>query len=133
MLHTTMQTAVGWRLLSANPLVGVKAPSVPRAEMKRSAVDQAEAFLAAGAGQGLRWQAFFTTWLMTGLRNGEIVGLRWQDVDLEAGEIRLQRSIQRVNGVGLVVKAPKTAGSRCPIPVGADLVALLRQNRAEQL
>ena len=132
MLHTALECARKWRLIGSNPLQDVDAPKVPRKEMKTFTVEQAQAFLAASESEGLKWQGFFTLALTGGLRTGELRGLRWQDVDLTTGSVMIQQSITRVEGVGRVTRQPKTAGSRRPIALGQDIVALLRRHKAEQ-
>ncbi len=132
MLHTALNTAVKWQLIPRNPADGADSPRVPRKEMRTFTVEQAQAFLEASAAEGLKWQAFFTLWLHAGSRPGELKALRWADVDLERGTVSVQRHAQRVQGAGKVVGQPKTAGSRRPVVLGADLVALLRKHRAEQ-
>ncbi len=131
-LKTALNTAVRWGLLGHNPIDRIDAPSVPRKEMKTFDVQQAQAFLEAAAVEGTKWQAFFTLALTTGLRLGELKGLRWQDLDLDSGTVRVQQAIARVNKVGVVRRQPKTAGSRRPVAIGQDVVSLLRQHRIEQ-
>jgi len=132
MLHTALNCAVKWQLISRNPADGADGPRVPRKEMKTFTVEQAQAFLAASEAEGLKWQTFFTLWLHAGSRPGELKALRWTDVDLERGMVSVQQHAQRVRGVGRVVGQPKTAGSRRPVALGPDVVALLRRHRVEQ-
>ena len=131
-LHIALACAVKWQLIPRNPADGVDAPSAPRIEMRTFDVDQAQRFLAATGAEGLKWTAFFTVSMTTGLRLGEIIGLRWVDVDLDRGVLRVQQAIQRLNKVGIIVKPPKTAGSRRPIAIGADVVSLVRKHRVSQ-
>lgn len=73
----------------------------------------------------------FTLALSLGLRRGEVMGLRWIDVDLEAKTLRVANQIQRVNGE-LVASEPKTAESRRLLHLSDSLVALLKSHRAAQ-
>lgn len=131
-LHTALQCAVKWQLIARNPASAIDAPKAPRSEMKAFTLEQAQAFLASSAEEGSKWQAFFTTFLTTGLRIGELIGLRWEDIDLDAATLGVRQNIQRVNKIGVVGGGPKTAGSRRPIALGPDVVALLREHRREQ-
>lgn len=71
--------------------------------------------------------------LLAGLRQGEALGLRWEDVDLDAGTLRVERSVQRIPKQGLVVVPPKSATSRRVVPLLPVLVnALLVQGRHEE-
>lgn len=110
----------------------VEAPRVARSEMRTFTSEQARTFLDASVGEGLKWQTFFTLALMEGLRIGELKGLRWLDVDLDTATLRMQRTTSRVIGMGLVTRQPKTAGSRRPIALGEEIVALLRHHKVEQ-
>lgn len=131
-LHVALRCAVEWRLLATNPMDGVKAPRPERRKMRCFDADEARRFLVACAAEGAKWQALFTTLLLTGARPGELKALRWEDVDLIAGVLHIQRHVQRITGRGFVVGDTKTAGSRRSLGIGADLVALLRRHRAEQ-
>ncbi len=132
MMRTALNVAVKWQVLSRSPLDGVDAPRVPRKEMKTFNVDEAQRFLAASADEGLRWQALFTLALYTGARPGELRALRWEDVDLTAGTMAIQRHAQRLPGQGVVTGPTKTGSGRRPIILGSDVVALLRKHRAAQ-
>lgn len=131
-LHTALECAVKWRLIPRNPADGVEAPSAPRSEMRTFTVDQARAFLAASEAEGIRWQAFYHLALASGLRPGELSALRWQDLDLDASTLSVQQSVQRIAGMGRVIRQPKTAGSRRPIALDLSTVALLRKHRVDQ-
>ena len=131
-LHTALGYAVRWRLIPINPCAAVKAPSAKPKEMKTWDAEQTRAFLSKAVVESPRWHAYFTIALTAGLRMSETAGLRWTDVDLAANSLHIRQTIQEVPGVGKVVKAPKTAGSRRPVTLGADVVALLRRYKAWQ-
>lgn len=131
-LHVALGCAVKWQLLAVNPADAVDAPPLHRLEMRTFTVEQARDFLAAAAEEGAKWHAYFYLAITAGLRTAELKGLRWQDVDLDKGAINVQRTIQRVSRIGRVVRQPKTAGSRRPVPLDGTAVALLRRHRAEQ-
>jgi integrase len=64
-------------------------------------------------------------------RQGEALGLRWPDVDLDAGTVTIQRSLQRVGGEW-VFPGPKTTRSRRTVPLPGPVTAALREHRARQ-
>jgi integrase len=74
---------------------------------------QARAFLEAVRGD--RLEALYKTALLTGLRQGELQGLRWADVDLDAGQVSVSPALQRQEGK-LRLVPPKTAGSKRMVP-----------------
>ena len=90
---------------------------------------QARRLLAAVAGDRLR--AVYVLALSTGLRRGELLGLRWADVDLDGAELHVRQAMQRVAGE-LRVAAPKTRHSRRTIPLPALALDALREHRARQ-
>src|SRR3712207_2317620 len=67
-----------------------------------------------------------------GLRRGEVLGLRWQDIDLERGTLRITLNLQFIEG-RLVLLHPKTAGSRRMLPLPPSLIAALRRHKTQQL
>jgi integrase len=84
-------------------------PRIPRREIRPLSPEEARTFLAAIRGD--RFEALYLLALGCGLRQGEILGLRWSDVDLDEGTIRVHQALQRVEGVFTFVE-PKSATSR---------------------
>lgn len=82
--------------------------------------------------QGDRLEALFTVALTSGLRQGEALGLRWSDLDLEVGVLTVRRTPQRISGSWRLME-PKTARSHRTIPLPAPVAASLREHRARQL
>ena len=74
-----------------------------------------------------------TFMVRTGVRRGECLGLRWRDVDLDNGAASIGRSLQRVNGQGLVFMPPKSAKSRRAVALDTQTVDLLRELRGQQI
>lgn len=70
---------------------------------------------------------------MTGMRRGELLGLRWADVDLEGGSAHIQQTAQRIVGQGWVFRQPKTRLSKRSVALSPATVTLLRRHRREQL
>ena len=101
-------------------------PRIPRREVRPLTPEQARTFLAAIAGERLR--ALYLVALGVGLRQGEILGLRWSDVDLLAGTIRVRQALQRVEGVFTFVE-PKSATSRRLVPLPAIVREALLAHR----
>jgi integrase len=95
-LRTALTHAMRWGLLPQNPAVLVDVPRTTKAEIRPFSPEQARAFLAATAGH--RLEALFSVALALGLRQGEALGLTWEDVDLEAGVLHVRHTLQRVGG-----------------------------------
>jgi integrase len=98
-------------------------------EVLRRPVESAKQFLAAVHGD--RWYGLYAVALSLGLRRGEALGLRWRDVDLVDGVIRIEHALHRVAGV-LKLGPVKTDGSARAVPVPAPLLSVLRRHRGQQ-
>jgi integrase len=94
---------------------------------------EAELVAYMAACKGHRLEAMFLLLPAMGLREGEAFGLRWDDVDLETGVLRVRQQIQRVgNPKRPVFAEPKTERSRRPVPIPAQVVTALRAHRERQ-
>jgi integrase len=83
------------------------------------------------AARGERLEALFVLALTTGARQGELLGLRWEDVDLEGGLLHIRRKLLRVQRQ-LVESAPKSASGRRTLVLSRLAVEALRRHRARQ-
>jgi integrase len=82
--------------------------------------------------KGNRLEAFYVLALNTGMRLGELLGLKWRDLDLEAGTVQIQSSLKKAVS-GHALGKPKTAGSRRKVMLTPTAIAALRVHRARQL
>ncbi|KOV57494.1 tyrosine-type recombinase/integrase [Streptomyces sp. MMG1121] len=92
--------------------------------------DEARQFLTAA--QGHRLAALFELALRTGLRKGELLGLRWEDLNLDAGTATIRRTLQRTRTGGLTTLPTKTISSERRIALSASCVTSLRAHRERQ-
>ncbi|MBA2488786.1 MAG: site-specific integrase [Chloroflexi bacterium] len=133
-IHAILRRALGqayrWGIVPRNVASVVTPPRVPRVEVRPFDPDQARAFLSAMRGD--RLEALYTVAIAVGLRQGEALGLRWRDVDLEAGSLRVCHSLQRIEGKLQLVE-PKTARSRRTVSLPGVVVTALREHRVRQL
>jgi integrase len=90
-----------------------------------------EVRLVLGAAQTSRYAPLFALLVNTGLRRGEALALRWFDVDLDAGVLRVRGTLARVDGA-LVVTEPKTAKSRRSVPLSSTAQRVLREVHTSQ-
>lgn len=108
----------------------VEPPRVVRAEPPTLSPDDARRIIAAVRGD--RLEALWIAALGTGLRQGELLGLRWADVDLEAASLDVTYALVRIDGA-YALDEPKTARSRRSVALPAFVVAALREHRVRQV
>lgn len=133
-LHRAFKDAVRWGRLLRNP---TDAADPPRAGQKSDGVHSWDAqtlrgFLDASRRDEDRYHAFWVLLATTGMRRGEALGLRWSDVDLDAGRARIVQTIIQTAGV-VSVGEPKTARGRRPISLDPATVSVLRAHRHRML
>jgi len=129
-LRAALNRAMKWGYITRNAAALTDAPKVTPRETTALTPAEATAFLAAVADD--RLEALYTVALALGLRQGEALGLRWQDVDLEAGTLAVRYQLQRVDGKPALVE-PKTPKSRRTLALPALAVDALRRHRVRQL
>lgn len=118
--------AVAWGLLPTSPVERAQPPRPPHPEIR--ALSHADARrLLAGLAPHYRLPALVA--LASGLRRGEVLGLRWQDVDLDAARLRVHQTLEQTKA-GVAVKAPKSATSRRTVSLPAVAVEALRAHEA---
>jgi len=124
-LRTALNHAVRWGYISRNPAAVVDGPRVEPYEAQPFTVEEARIFL--DAVKGDRLQALYSVALTVGLRQGEALGLRWQDIDLELGTLTVTKQLQRIDGVFQLVE-PKTKRSRRTLALPGIAVRELRDH-----
>jgi integrase len=129
-LRSALNRAVRWGLVSRNVAALADPPRVRRPQVQPLNLDQARAFL--DAVRGNRLEALYTVALAVGLRQGEALGLRWSDVDLEAGTLTVRTTLQRISGTLQLVE-PKTSRSGRTIFLPAFAAAALKEHRRRQI
>jgi len=128
-LHRALGDAVRWRLLVRNPATGVRGPRFEAKEMTAWSVEECRRFLDRTSDD--RLSALWLLALNSGMRRGELAGLRWQDVDLDAGTLAVTQ--QRTTADYRVVVAEPKARSRRVITLDASVIDALRAHRRRQL
>jgi integrase len=132
LIHTTLrkalQQALSDGILPRNVCDAVKAPRRVRKEMRPLTPEQARTFLETAKCD--RLQALYVLAITTGLREGELLGLRWADVDLEGGKLRVLRQLTRTKR-GLSFTAPKRGRTRV-VRLTDTAVAILKTHKTAQ-
>ena len=141
-LRAALNQALRDGLVARNVAMLVSGPRVRRHEIQPLGPEEARRLL--DAARGDRLEALYTVATMLGLRQGEALGLRWSDVDLEAGTLRVTRTLQRIpkmlrgdddrgRGTRYVLAEPKTSGSRRTVVMPRTVAAALTAHRIRQI
>lgn len=132
-LHKALDDAVRLDVLPRNVCDKVRAPKAAPAEKRAFTGEQARRFLHALDVDGERLAALYTLAVYTGMREGELLGLHWHDVDLTRGWLQVRHSLRRDRYTnGLYLDTPKTQSSRREVYLPAPAVEALRTHRARQ-
>jgi integrase len=129
-LHRAFRHAVRLRLIGRNPADAVDAPRPDRHPIRAMSREDAQALLRAAQGHDM--ETLIVMALQTGMRQGELLALRWQDVDWSAGRVQVLHTLQRLPR-RWSIEAPKTNASRRSIVLAPSTLALLRAHRTRQL
>lgn len=133
-LRDTMRAMCRWgmrmELIQRDPTAAVAPPKVEQKEMRTLDAVNVAALLKAAEGTLL--QGPIAVLVGTGVRRGELLGLRWGDLDLEAGRLTVRRSVEMVDGARRE-KPPKTARSARTLSLAPFVVEALRRQKHQQL
>jgi integrase len=131
-IHKALSQAVRWDLIARNPADAVQAPTPSTEEMRPLSADEARRLL--DAANGDRLEALYVLTVHTGMRRGNLLGLRWSDVDLEGGTVSVRRTLTRTdNGKGVALGDPKTKRSRRTVRLTRGSAEALRRHLERQL
>jgi integrase len=128
-LHRALNHALKMGMIGRNPVDAVTRPKFKRKEMKTLDENQVRSLLSAV--RGTRFDATYYLEISTGLRLGELLGLKWSDLDWKNQNIHIQRQLQRLPD-GLAFSEPKTAKGRREIALGKAVIEKLRGHIAIQ-
>lgn len=131
-IHLALKQAVRWRLITYNVSEDVSPPRESQSHQRQILTpEQAQKLLAIAKGH--RLGAMLTLALTTGMRRGELLALRWQDIDMQHGTLLVQRTVSPLAGSGYVEREPKTAKSRRTIKLPHFVMDVLEEHRTHQL
>jgi integrase len=129
-LHRALKQALRWGLVPRNAAEAVDPPKPQKDEIKPLSRGEARRLL--DAAHADRLEALYVLTIHCGLRQGELLGLRWEDVDLEAGMLQVRRTLT-VTKDGPAFTPPKTAKSRRSVKLTIRAVEALREHLQHQL
>lgn len=129
-LHKALDNAVKWTIVPRNVCDAVTPPRVARKEKTVLSPEQARNLLKQIKNH--RMEALFTLAIVTGMREGELLALRWQDIDFAGCSLQVKRTVRYMKGYGHVESEPKTVKSRRKIMLPLFAVEVLSLHKARQ-
>lgn len=129
-ISTALKQAAKWKMIPYNPAQLVDAPTYKEKEMSFLRKTELEKFFKA-IKEHSDYPVIYTA-VMTGMRQGELLGLRWRDVDFETGIINVRQQLQYVPGEGYFFKSPKSTKSIRSIPMQLPLSKMFRDIKKAQ-
>jgi integrase len=126
-LHLMFQSAIVWGYSEDNPTKLVSRPREKKKEMDYLNPEEVRRLLVASQELPLVYFPLFATAVFSGARLGELLALRWADIDLEQGLVFIRRSYSSEYGVS----EPKTAQSRRAVHISPKLISILRAYKAD--
>jgi integrase len=131
-LHKALKQAVMDGLIPRNATEAVKPPQPTREEMHPLTPEQAKLLLQVAHESGDRLEALYVLAIHTGLRQGELLVLKWDEVDLDDGSLQVRRTLA-ITKNGSVFTSPKTSGSRRSVKLTLRATEALRSHLERQL
>ncbi len=129
LLFQALRQAVRWQLLARNPAEAVTPPRPLATEI--SILDDAQVGVLLKGARSTRMYTPILLAITTGLRRGEVFGLRWSDLDLDNGRLSVAQAVEQTKA-GISFKTPKTRRSRRTVTLPQVTVEALRSHRAKQ-
>ncbi len=127
-ISSAMDLAVAQKIILENPTNACSLPRVEHKEMQTISAEQLQDFLEEAKRSGV-YEMYYIE-LSTGLRRGELLGLKWEDIDMQQGIIRVRRQISRIDGK--IVEAPlKTKNSYRAVTISPQAVEVLKAQKAK--
>ena len=132
LISTVLEQAVKEGIIPFNPAARVELPKVKKKEVNYFQPEEVAAIRDALEAEPIKWKTLVHLFLITGARRGEVLGLKWDKIDLDAGKLHICNTVMYSAERGIYEDTPKTATSDRFISIPAETVQLLRQYKAWQ-
>lgn len=129
--HSVLEDARRQGYVLVNPAADAETPTVVDREHETWTVEEVARFLSYAQEKDAGWHALFTLTAALGLRRGEVAGLRWRDLDLDRGTLKVAQQVTTLKGRAHV-STPKTPRSRRTLELAPELIVLLKEQRRRQ-
>lgn len=129
-LKKALNQAVKWQLIPKNIMEHVDPPRLAQKEIVTWTAEQANEFLSYAKED--KYYIAFVLAIYTGMRRGEILGLRWKDIDFDQARISVQQTLYRPSNSGIIFQEPKTKSAKRRIAIPHFVVQELKSHKAKQ-
>lgn len=129
-LKKALNQAVKWQLIPKNIMENVDPPRLEQKEIVTWTPEQANEFLSFAKED--KYYIAFVLAIYTGMRRGEILGLRWKDIDFEQAKISVQQTLYRPSNSGIIFQEPKTKSAKRRIAIPQFVIQELKSHKARQ-
>ena len=129
-VHSALKQALKNQLVYRNVAEATELPADKKKEARALTLEEMDRFL--NALEGDRLKAAFVTLLGTGLRRGELLALKWDNVNLKEGIIAVKENLVWIAKKGFVFQPPKTEKSKRVVPLPDDVLAELKRHKVRQ-
>ena len=131
-LHRSLAHAVKLGIIGRNPAKAVIPPKPEPKEMQYLDEAQTQQLLFVAQASNDRFYALYHLAITTGMRMGELLGLKWEDLDRDQATLHIRRQLTRLQGIGLRLRPPKTKAAFRRIDLGQQSLNVLKEHRERQ-
>jgi integrase len=131
-ISSVLHTAVEWQVILDNPASRVKAPKINKRESRYLDETDARRLVEMLQNEPIQYRTMIILLLYSGIRRGELCGLKWSDLDFANNVLHIRRAIQYLPAIGVYVKEPKNSSSIRALKLPDIALQLLREHRAWQ-
>lgn len=129
-LNMALRWAVKMKLINYNPAEEVELPHLGKTQIEYWNTEQVKKFLQSA--RSSRFWMLFELALATGMRQGELLGLRWNDIDFKKQKLSIRHTLHWLKGGTFELAPPKTQNSLRVIPLSPKLLSLLKKHKVQQ-
>lgn len=131
-LDSIFKSAKRRRYITENPMEFVKPPRIPKEEVVALSESELRTLLRALPSTSDEVRSMIILFITTGIRRGELVGLKWSDIDFDNRQLHIRQNVTRATGGGVVVGTPKTSTGKRSIPLSANTLKMMEEYRKQQ-
>lgn len=131
-LKMAAKTAIDWKYIKNDFMLNVKAPSRQKKSVNTWSIDECNKFLNRMREQKEHIFMMYYLAIYTGMRRGELLGLKWDNIDFEKRRIYVEHSLYYISGQGLVLQSPKTISGKRNISITDEAIAELQSYKLKK-